>query len=133
VIDDESEDADTEDAERAVDLSDDEDIYDPVDETDRVTSGRVTTKPQKLSLGLFLGSNPTRCRRYDEDEIALHRRVLCRRYINCLTWAAAQDWIGWSCDNCDVKDVLSREQQADDLDGLADFLHELNLVGRKRR
>src|SRR5216684_863819 len=74
-----------------------EDNYDPRDETERARGGRATTKVQKLSLGLFLDSNPVRSRRFDENEIGLHRRVLCRRYTNCLAHAAQQDWLGWSC------------------------------------
>ena len=114
-------------------LTEYEDLYDPAEESERAKGGRVATKPKKLSMGLFLGSNPTRSKRYDESEIGLHRRVLCRRYTNCLAWAAQQDFLGWTCDNCEIREVISREQQKDDLDGLCDFLLELNLLGRKKR
>lgn len=77
--------------------------------------------------GLYLGSAPEQCLEIPVDDAADRRRLLCRRYVNCLTHAAALGWTGWECSGCVIEDPLSVDEQRRDLDGLTDFLHALNL------
>jgi hypothetical protein len=80
--------------------------------------------------GLWPGSKPRQCPELSVDDLEREpnlRRVLCRRYENCLTHAASEGWAGFDCGGCDVADPLSLEDQHKDLDGLAEFLCALDL------
>lgn len=80
------------------------------------------------SPGLFLGSAPQRSEATpDEEEVTKHKRIHCRRYTNCLTFAASQNWPGFACFDCRVEEPLSAEDQKRDLPGLAMFLSALSL------
>ena len=85
------------------------------------------------SEGLYLGSAPLEHRELDIDRVDEHRRLLCRRYENCLTFAASEGWRGFSCRGCSIEETLSAQDQKRDLDGLATFLAALNLpIGWRR-
>jgi hypothetical protein len=83
------------------------------------------------SDGLFLGSVPTECGPLSLSEVEFgdSRRVLCRRYTRCLTYAASQGWRGFSCASCRIREDLTVDEQHRDLDALIMFLHALNLGG----
>lgn len=85
------------------------------------------------SDGLFLGSLPLECGPLSISEIEFggKRNVLCRRYGNCVTYAAACGWRGFSCEACDVYEPMSIAEQSRDLDGLTMFLYALNLAGSR--
>ncbi len=76
------------------------------------------------SQGLFLGSKPQQCEPARND-IDVARRVNCCRYSNCVTYAAAEGWTGFSCVACPIDEPLSRAAQRDDFEGLAAFLRAL--------
>lgn len=82
------------------------------------------------SDGLFLGSLPIECATLSLSEVEYggKRNVLCRRYGNCVTYAASRAWRGFSCEACDVEEPMTIAEQARDLDGLIMFLHALNLA-----
>jgi hypothetical protein len=92
-------------------------------------SKRVYGKLTIVSDGLTAGSAPLECgAEHDPDRVALKRRVHCRRYDNCLTYAAAAGWLGFHCGACDVDELLTREEWLSDLEGMTRFL--LALSGR---
>ena len=85
-------------------------------------------KFQILSEGLAKGSTPTPT----DSELSLEgvdsgRRVMCRRQAQCVTFAASQKWISFRCDNCSVVEILSTEEQRQDIEGLAMLLSTLDL------
>lgn len=72
---------------------------------------RVYGKFEVKSAGLYLGSNPTQLAQpLTEDGVDEHRRIKCRRYDNCLAWAAAQGWISWSCSTCEIRESVELER-----------------------
>lgn len=76
---------------------------------------------------LFFGSFPVQTEPpNDIDSAENQRRVHCRRYGNCLTFAAAQNWRGFCCNSCDVDETISRDEWLRDLDGLTQFLYALH-------
>jgi len=90
------------------------------------TYGKLTI----VSRGLYLGSLPLEAECPSEPEAAAEqRRVHCRRYVNCMTYAAAQNWRGFHCGECDIDETISRDDWLSDLDGLAKFLRALG-IGR---
>lgn len=59
---------------------------------------------KKFVRTLTDGAMPVACRTLGEDDAARSRRFDCRRYDSCLDFAAANDWNGFSCDECPVDD-----------------------------
>lgn len=95
---------------------------------------KSTRKYGRLAVpcdGLYLGSKPVEHLPLFDDTVDAHRRVKCRRYSNCVTFAANQNWTGFSCARCKIEESLSVEEQYDDLPGLADVLTAINLTGRR--
>lgn len=78
-----------------------------------------------LEPTLALDSVPTYCAPTDVDEVGSKRRLHCRRYTECLTYAASQNWPGFHCHKCGVEEPLTMEEQRRDLEGLTDFLRAL--------
>ena len=39
------------------------------------------------------------------------RRLWCRRYDTCLSYAAAHDWDGFDCSSCDVHDEMTERER----------------------
>lgn len=94
------------------------------------TKNPVGRPPRKVNLvgvpGLFLGSQPRACPELNEIRVDL-RRVLCRRYENCLNFAFSQNWSGFDCTNCEIDEKITIDDHRRDLEGLANFLVELNI------
>lgn len=82
------------------------------------TYGKLTI----VSPGLYLGSLPIEDAIGDVENVGERRRLHCRRYENCLTYAASVNWTGFQCSACRVNETLTREDWLADLDGLASFL-----------
>lgn len=97
------------------------------DEDDRRGRRRVYGRFRIAAEGLFLGSTPTPCNELDIDDVLDRRRILCRRYSNCLTYAASEGWDGFTCESCCIREKLSPNEQHLDLEGLALFLMALEL------
>lgn len=57
------------------------------------------------------------------------RKLLCRRYNDCLSYAAAHNWLSFGCGGCEVEERLTSAEQSRDLEGLAAFLRSLSLGG----
>jgi hypothetical protein len=55
------------------------------------------------------------------------KRVLCRRYENCLTYAAANHWEGFHCQDCIIEEPLPVADQYSDLEGLAFLLYAIDI------
>lgn len=80
--------------------------------------------------GLILGSNPIPCSEYLSPESAAKgKRLLCTRYVNCLTVAASRGYRGFSCNECNVREEVSRDQQKLDAEGFVDLLQALDIRG----
>lgn len=78
--------------------------------------------------GLLPGSMPFRAEQdHDEEHVASRRRLHCKRYDNCLSYAAEQAWPGFHCAACSVEEPDGREEWLRDLDGLARFLRALDI------
>ena len=87
---------------------------------------RVYGKLTIVSEGLRPGSLPLEAERENDTEyVARKRRIHCRRYGNCLTYAASLSWDGFHCGACDVDEPMTRDEWLSDLDGLTKFLHAL--------
>lgn len=83
------------------------------------TYGKLTI----VSDGLLQGSCPLEApRENDTEHVALKRRLHCKRYENCLTYAASLAWDGFHCGACDVDEPMTRDDYLRDLDGLTKFL-----------
>ena len=65
------------------------------------------------------------------DQSPAVRRLTCRRYNACLEVAVQRDWLGFSCSDCKVEDLMSREEQRLEIDGLAGLLSSMNLASRR--
>lgn len=98
--------------------------------------GSVVLFPKKRSYGKFqissekleYGSNPTQTAfELSLDAVDDGRKIMCRRQTDCVTFAAAQGWLGFRCDACGISENLSLDEQRDDLDGLAMLLSALDL------
>lgn len=74
------------------------------------------------------GARPTPCK---EAEGA--RSESCRHYGGCLDHALVKNWKGFHCVDCALCDDLSREEQRQDLEGLAAFLTALYTTSRTYR
>jgi hypothetical protein len=59
------------------------------------------------------------------------RKLTCRRYNSCLEVAVDRDWLGFSCEDCKVQDLMSREEERLEIDGLAGLLSSMNLASRR--
>lgn len=81
--------------------------------------GRLTI----VSEGLPFGSLPLEAASADVDDV--RRRLHCRRYENCLTYAASVGWEGFHCGACAVDETITREDWISDLEGLASLLRAL--------
>ncbi len=81
--------------------------------------------PKFLVVGLRRGSNPSPSSPLFDSTVDGERRVHCRRYGNCLSFAASQDWNAWSCKACPVDEVLSRDEWVHDLEGLARLIRAI--------
>jgi hypothetical protein len=83
----------------------------------------------RLSLTLIrslpLDSRPEPLRH--PDDAPDQRKLLCRRYRDCLSHAVSMFWESFGCGSCDVDESLTRDEQKRDLDGLAGFLRALQL------
>lgn len=80
-----------------------------------ISWGDVVGRPRKRiygkfnikSQGLYLGSSPIECEySQDADVVASRRKLLCRRYDNCLTYAASLGWVAFACVVCDVDELV---------------------------
>jgi hypothetical protein len=61
------------------------------------------------------------------------RRLTCRRYNACLEVAVERDWVGFSCEDCKVQDLMTREEERLEIDGLAGLLSSMNLASHSAR
>lgn len=90
---------------------------------------QVLRTRSRLSLTLIrvlpLDSRPEQLA--DPDEAPDQRKLLCRRYRDCLSHAVAMVWESFGCGSCAVDEPLTRDEQKRDLDGLAGFLRALQL------
>lgn len=59
------------------------------------------------------------------DALERTRRVDCARYDNCLDHAEGEQWGGWSCAACPVRDRMTQAEHRADLEGLAALLAEI--------
>lgn len=62
---------------------------------------------------------------HDPELVPEHRRLDCRRYNGCLTVAYKQDWPGFSCAGCQVRDPLTDDERRSDLEGMARLISEI--------
>jgi hypothetical protein len=65
------------------------------------------------------------------DQSPSVRRLTCRRYNACLEIAVERDWLGFSCEDCKVQDLMTREEERLEIDGLAGLLSSMNLASRR--
>lgn len=79
------------------------------------------------SVGLYLGSNPLPHELLTIDHVDEHRRVRCRRYTNCITYAAAEKWESMTCSECSIREEVPMHSAKEDIEGLTTFLLALNL------
>lgn len=74
-------------------------------------------------------SNPTQAiGELSLESVDLSRKVFCRRQTACITFAAARGWTGFVCSACKISETLSRDEQREDLDGLAMLLGAMSGV-----
>lgn len=88
--------------------------------------GKFTIRPVEL----LDGSRPAPFTHPDPEAAAQRRKLLCRRYGDCLTYAASLAWPSFHCGACDVEDRMSPQEQRDDIDGLTALLQAINIGGR---
>jgi len=94
----------------------------------RISTTRRGRPPKKepIPSRLHFGSRPIKCKELEEGADGI-RRVNCARYDNCLDYAISMYWDSWSCQECKVEEVLSYEQQQEDLEGLTLLLHAIDI------
>lgn len=63
----------------------------------------------------------------DSDDAPDQRKLLCRRYSDCLSHALDMVWESFGCGRCGVDEPLTKDEQRRDLEGLAHFLSALQL------
>lgn len=49
------------------------------------------------------------------------RKLHCKRQSECLEFAAKENWLGMSCENCTVDEPLSKEEELEDAEAMADM------------
>jgi hypothetical protein len=64
-----------------------------------------------VAVLLPLGSNPKRTLSNSYfDGTVPERRIFCRRYERCLSYAESQRWSGFDCTKCDVQEPVMPER-----------------------
>lgn len=56
--------------------------------------------------GLAADSRPVEDDGGEVETIDARRRLHCRRYENCLTYAASVNWSSFNCSACDVNELI---------------------------
>jgi len=78
-----------------------------------------------------VGPRPTECPTISNPDTSTNlRRLTCRRYNACLEIAVKLDWSGFTCADCGVDDIMTREEQRLEIDGLASLLSSM-AIGSK--
>ncbi len=57
----------------------------------------------------------------DAEQIPQSRRVDCKRYMSCLNEAVANDWPGFSCQRCQVKEPINRDEHRREMIGMSEL------------
>jgi len=78
-------------------------------------------RPIVEAIRLHDGSLPQSTAQTSDPE-AVDRRLDCRRVSQCLSLAVDRHWEALSCGMCPIDDPLSREEQRQDMRGLAEML-----------
>jgi hypothetical protein len=63
----------------------------------------------------------------EAPEGGLDRRLWCRRYDRCLTYAAALGWTGFACGECPVDDEISAAERLIEAARIKRFVAEVKL------
>lgn len=75
----------------------------------RVKGNELKTAIEVKSTGFIPRPNPVS---FDaplrgEADIAMHRRLYCGHYSNCLNQSVHEGWAGFSCTHCPLRDYAS--------------------------
>lgn len=77
--------------------------------TQYLEARRLNSRPvlEPIAVLLPLGSSPRRTisGAYVDGQLP-ERRVFCRRYERCLSYAESQRWAGFDCSGCDVDEAV---------------------------
>lgn len=79
--------------------------------------------------GLFLLPKPhpvPHPRITNGERAAVLRRLYCAQYQGCLDQAVAENWEGFACVACQVREVISCERVHQDLDAMGDAYQRAN-------
>ena len=88
---------------------------------------RVYGKFHVVSGDLPMCANPVACNELKNiEDVEKHRRMLCMHQTSCCTFAAAEQWPGFSCLQCFAFQAMTPDQQKADIEGLALLLASIS-------
>jgi hypothetical protein len=64
----------------------------------------------------------------DEEQASSVRRVDCRRYDRCLSYAVSKGWASFGCGSCEVDERIGMFDRRRDMEAFADMWREWHVV-----